>query len=265
MIDAHCHLDLPAFRGQVSQALERASKAGVEAAIIAGVDPEGWDRQRELAAAHPNLHVTFGIHPWAVAKLDDEGLDAALGALDMALRPTDGVHPVGLGELGLDRGRRVPKDSVPRQIRAFRHQLALARACDLPVVLHVVKAHGLALELAKADNLPTAGAMVHAFSGSPEVATEWVRLGAHVSFSTAIARPQSRRLRAACRVIPSDRLLAETDSPDQSADPSGHGHNEPAHLPLAISAIAASRGVSSGEIASLTVANTRRLFNLSEG
>ena len=138
----------------------------------------------------------------------------------------------------------------------------MARQRNLPVVLHVVRAHGVALEIVSSDGLPRAGGMVHAFGGSAEVASQWVRLGMHISFSTAVARPQSRRLRAACQVVPPDRLLAETDSPDQSPSPDGHGVNEPANLPKAIAALAAARDVTAEEIAALTASNARHLFGL---
>jgi TatD DNase family protein len=138
----------------------------------------------------------------------------------------------------------------------------MARDRNLPVVLHVVQAHGLALEVVADDGLPEAGGMVHGFGGSAEVAAEWVRLGAHVSFSTAIARGQSRRLGAACGATPAHRLLVETDAPDQAPTANGRGVNEPANLVLAVEALAALRGATVAEIGTLTAANTRRLFGL---
>jgi TatD DNase family protein len=197
-----------------------------------------------------------------VAALDDHGVDVAIEALEVALSAPGEVAPVGLGELGLDRGRRVAPDSLPRQQRAFRAQLAMARDHDLPAVLHLVRCHGAALEILQCDGLPSAGGMVHAFSGSAETARAYAALGLHVSFSTAIARPQSRRLRAACQAVPIELLLVETDSPDQAPTPSGHGHNEPANLELAIAAVALARGEDAVAIAAVTAQNARRLFRL---
>jgi len=262
MFDAHCHLDLPAFDANRGEVIRRAREAGVEGFVVAGVGPDGWAAQRELARREARVYITLGVHPWTAAATDDETLELALQALDDALGEPGDVAPVGLGELGLDRGRRIDPESLPRQERAFRAQLAMARDRDLPAVLHLVRCHGAALAILQRDGLPSAGGMVHGFSGSAEMARSYAALGLHVSFSTAIARPQSRKLRAACRVVPADLLLVETDSPDQAPSPSGQGQNEPANLGQAIAAIALARGEDPAAIASKTADNARRLFRL---
>ena len=262
MFDAHCHIDLPIFEGEVDAVLSRAKRSGVTGVIVAGVDPPGWLRQRAIAAAFSEVHITYGLHPWAVSKLSEQGLHSALNDLEEALSGPGNVTPVGLGELGLDRSRQVSKESLPLQVEAYRRQLAIARDRDLPVVLHVVKAHGLAFEIAAADKLPKAGGMVHGFSGSPEMAARWLALGLHISFSTALARPQYERLRQACKSVPRERLLVETDAPDQSAQPKNEGPNEPANLHEAVSALAKARGEPAETIATITERNARRLFRL---
>lgn len=264
VIDAHCHLDLPPLSDDVDAALARAHALGVSDFVVAGVDEAGWARQAALAARHPSVHVCYGLHPWAVADMDDAHLSAGIDALMETLEASGegDAQPVALGELGLDRGPRVAKDSLPRQRRAFRVQLAIARERELPVVLHLVRSHGLALEILKADGLPEAGGMVHAYGGSVESARAYVGLGLHLSFSTAICRPQARRLRKACAAVPAERLLVETDAPDQSPQADGQGVNEPANLPQAIRALAEARGTTPDAIAALTRANAERLFGL---
>ncbi len=240
MIDAHSHLDhMPV--GERGSALERARSAGIIALVVAGVDPPGWSVQRALVA--PGVHHAFGLHPWVVAA-DPDGADACVDQLAVVLARA-APEAVALGEIGLDR-LRGPLDA---QKPSFRRQLALARERDLPVVLHVVRAHGHALEILRADGLPAAGGMVHGYGGSAESARTCLALGLHLSFGARA----SRRGDAALRIVPRDRLLIETDGPD------------PSTLPAVAARVAELRGESPAEVSGYTALNARRLFRLPPG
>lgn len=233
MLDAHCHLDDP--RIEADEALARAAAVGVVGAVIAGYGPERWPVQRRLVREHRNLWACYGVHPW---RLDD-------------LRQVDELEPwldeaVGLGELGLDRVRGADR---ALQRKAFARQLALARERNLPVVLHVVRAHGEVLQTLRKEGLPAAGGMVHGFAGSPEVAREYLDLGLHLSFG--------RRLSEAAAHVPGDRLLVETDCPDGA--PEG-----PAALVRHAEALAAARAEPAGALLQRSADNLCRLFRLEE-
>lgn len=261
MLDAHCHLDSAAFDGDRDAALARARAAGVRGLVLAGVDPAGWRRQSTLARENADVYVTYGVHPWTAAAAEDDAVDALLGDLDDALSSPDLQPPVALGEIGLDRSSHTAKDSTARQETVFRAQLAMARARDMPVVLHIVRAHGRALDILAADGLPGAGGHVHAYSGSPELVARYVALGLYLSFSAAVARDDSACARAA-RLVPAERLLAETDAPDQPPPARAGTRNEPAFLDATVCALAAARGATPAAIAALTERNARVLFGL---
>ncbi|MCB9730035.1 MAG: TatD family hydrolase [Deltaproteobacteria bacterium] len=264
MLDAHCHIDAPAFDADRAEALERARRAGVRGFVLGGVDPPGWSRQAALALAHADVHVSYGLHPWTVtAAHDDARLDALLADLDAALDAPEPVRPVALGEIGLDRATAAGKRSTARQERAFRVQLAMARDRDLPVVLHIVRAYGRALELLSADGLPRAGGQVHAWSGSPELVPRFAGLGLRISFAATVLRPGSAPARSVA-AVPPDHLLVETDAPDQPAPDRAGTRNEPAFLGATVACVAELRGQTSDAIAALTERNARQLFGLRE-
>lgn len=255
MLDAHNHLDRCP---QPAQALARARRAGVHAQVLAGVDPQGWVAQATLAR-EPDLWACFGIHPWTAAAARDEEEPALLAALEAALGGGLGVAPVGLGELGLDRGRQVGAESLPRQERLFRAQLAIARERDLPLMLHVVRAHDRALAILRRDGLPAAGGMVHSASTPSDQVPSWLALGLHLSFAGGVTHYE--KVRAAAARVPLDRLLAETDAPDQA--PAGRDPpNEPAFLPDVVAALAEVHGLPPERLAAQVEANARRLFRL---
>ncbi|MBI2566538.1 MAG: TatD family hydrolase [Candidatus Schekmanbacteria bacterium] len=262
MLDAHCHLDDPRFADDLDEVLARARAAGVRRFVVAGVGPARWPRQCQLAENCADISVTFGMHPWLAAQSTPAELEQAIAGLVSRIRGAGMKTPVGIGEIGLDRSPRVPADSQARQRFAFRMQLDAARSLDLPVVLHVVRAHDTVLEILGADGAPTRGGMVHGFSASPEIAEAYQRLGFHISLGGAITAPNARKVRAAAARVREHLLLCETDSPDGAPYGSGGRRNEPANLPEIVRVLADLRDTSPEHIASLTYTNARSLFLL---
>jgi TatD DNase family protein len=269
MFDAHCHLHDHRVVGRADELVARARAAGVTGLLLAGVEADGWPVEERLAAAHPGfVHVSYGLHPqvvaaWAAERGEAEArrrVDGELAALEARLSAGGAVC---VGEIGLDaaEGRR---PSLALQEEAFVAQLALARRHALPVALHVLDAQARALEVAARAGLPSAGGMVHSFSGSAEVARDWLALGLHLSFAGAVANPAARRPGRAAAAIPDERLLVETDAPFQTPAPLrvGDGPNEPANLPAIVEAVARHRGDTPARIARLTEENARRLLRL---
>jgi len=261
LVDAHCHLDSDRLDAPVEAIVEEARRGGVTALVMAGVDPEGWRAQAALARRFPGIALpVYGLHPWVAAELAPNALDDALAALLVAAR--DEPRPVALGETGLDAYTPTRKARLHAQEASLRGHLDLCRRLDLPVVLHLLKAHEPALRVLREVGVPPAGGMVHSFSGSAELARAYVALGLHVSFSGSLTWPQSRRLRAAAAAVPLDRVLIETDSPDQTPHPHRGTPNRPGHLPLVAQALAEVRAVPLETIAAQTRDNTRRLLRL---
>ncbi len=259
MIDAHCHLDSDRLGATPAVRWKEARDAGVEAIVMAGVDPSGWRAQRELAASLTGVHPVFGIHPQLVPELDRAALEAMLAELEAELQKGGAV---ALGETGLDRFTDSAREAIPLQEVAFREQLRLAKRYELPVVLHLLRADEHSLRILDEEGLPARGGFVHSFSGSHEFARELVRRGLHLSFAGSLARPQSRRLREAAAYCPPERLLIETDTPDQSPPPHRGEPNRPSWLPIVCHALAEARGIDAQEAAELTTSNTRRLLSL---
>lgn len=260
MIDAHCHLDSERLEGSVEETLAEARAAGVDRILMAGTEPESWAAQRAIAAAHPEALTVFGVHPWCAGAATEAELQAQLRTLQALL--TD-APPVAIGETGLDGSRLAPAGTLDAQERSFRAHLRLARDHELPVVLHLLKAHDRALRVLKEVGVP-AGGIVHSFSGSAELAAEYVKLGLAISFCGSLTWPQSRKLRRAAAAVPDEALVVETDAPDQTPHPHNRERrpNRPAWLGLIVDALAQVRETTPERIAALATANTERVFRL---
>ncbi len=257
MFDAHCHLDSSRFDADRGTLLERARSLGVRGFIVAGVGPSDWGKQRSVCEIHSELHACYGIHPHVAARLPDGGLSEAMEQLA-------GFRGVGIGETGLDSSKYVPRGSLLRQLEAYRAQLAFARERESPVVLHVLGRHAMALDTLTRDGAPACGGLVHSYSGSAELVPRYEALGMYISFSGAITRPTARRWVAAARAVSPDRLLVETDCPDQRPSTREGSRNLPEWLPVVLERLAEGLGEAPEVLAERTSANARRLFGLEE-
>jgi len=255
--DTHCHLHDARLVDDVAPVMARARAAGVTRALLAGVEPEGWAVEDRLCALYPELRASYGIHPQIVAEVDDAACDRMLAALADALERR-GPHVVAIGEIGLDgMGERTA--SLERQERVFAAQLQLARRHGLPVALHVLKQHPRAVEVL-ARHAPLTG-VLHSCSASAELARQYVAMGLHVSFSGSLTwhGGHNKAARAAA-AIPRERVVVETDAPDQTPEPQRPARNEPAFVVAIVAAVAQIWGVEFAEAARITDENARRLL-----
>jgi TatD DNase family protein len=265
LVDSHCHLDFDAFDDDRRAVLRRAADIGIDALVVPGVSPKQWRALPSFLDRHGGgpvaLAAAVGIHPMIVPELTDSELDAALGALPEAAREAGAV---AIGECGLDGlVAKRPGGDLERQRRAFRGQLDVARRLGLPVMLHVFRAQADALRVLAETGPLSAGGVVHSYSGSAELVPRWLAQGLHLSFAGSVTRPGAKRPRAAAAAVPPDRLLCETDGPDQTPHAAPTRRNEPAYLSRIIDALAEARGTSPARVGELTARNARTLFGLS--
>ncbi len=254
LFDAHCHLQDARIGAGLEGMLGRARVAGVQGFAVCGCRPSDWPRVLELAQAHSDVLPFLGLHPWYVAEAPSDWLEQLRG---LAQR-----HAIGIGECGLDFALEVYDGA--QQLEVLRAHLRLARELGRPLSLHCRKAwEGLAL-LVQEEGLPAPGGLVHAFSGSPEVARRLQRLGLHLSFGCGLAQASHRRAARGLQAVAPDRLLFETDSPDLAPRHlPGYGQgrlNEPANLRLVLEAAAALRGEDPYALAEQVWANGQRMF-----
>lgn len=201
------------------------------------------DRRGVFAAlgVHPMRAVQFGKD--ALARLERLASDA-----------------VAIGEIGLDYSYA----DVPRDIQqaAFRAQLLLAVRRGLPVLLHCRRAFADLLVILREERVDTVGGVMHAFSGSPEIAAECVKLGLYIGVAGPVTYENAIRPVEVVRRIPLVHLLLETDAPDLAPVPYRGSPNEPAYLLETATRVAEVKGVSLERIATVTTTSAERLFRM---
>ena len=257
MFDSHCHLDDSALAADLPRWLQEGAALGITGWFVPGVSRQRQGALRILNAQHTELCFGAGIHPWYVDELGDE--------LPSALREVGAARgdAVAIGECGLDSGHaKRAGHSMERQVLAFESQLALSCDLQLPVVLHIVGAHGSALEILRRFGPFSQGGVLHAYSGSAEMVRDYEALGLSFGIGGLITRSGARRSTAAVLKMSSDRLLLETDAPDMSPKGVPAGHNTPLTLPQVAQKLAELRGETLQIIDDVTTANARRLYGV---
>lgn len=252
-IDSHAHLDGPTFDDDRTAVLQRAREAGVSAIINVGCDMISCHSSIALAETHPNIYAAVGIHPHDAAGVTEE---------DFRQLQQWAAHPkvVAVGEIGLDYYRDLsPKDS---QRKIFIRQMALAREVKLPIIIHDRDAHGEIMELLRQEFHGIPGGVMHCYSGSVEMAKEVVKMGLHISIAGPITFKNSRKLEAVVEEINLKWLLIETDAPYLTPEPYRGRRNESAYVQYTAEKIAVIKKLPLEEVAAVTSANARRLFNL---
>ncbi|MEL0168439.1 MAG: TatD family hydrolase [Pseudomonadaceae bacterium] len=256
-IDTHTHLDFAAFDPDRDQVLSDCARHGVERLVVLGVSRSNWDGVWQLCQRHANLFAAFGLHPMFMS--DHRAEDVAALQQWLAAR-VDDPRCCAVGEYGLDYWDKGADRSAQQQL--FEAQLQLAVDCQLPSLLHVRRAHADVIATLKRYR-PKRGGIIHAFSGSPEEAREYHKLGFKLGLGGAATWPQASRLRQTIAQLPGEQLVLETDAPDMAPAFHADQRNSPTLLPHIAAELAALRGESLAQLSEQCWQNSCELFQWS--
>lgn len=260
LYDAHNHLQDDRFAGRQAELLAACAEVGVGRVVVNGSCEGDWEPVRTLARANPIVLPSFGYHPWYLGERTAHWQQVLATFLD----ETPGV----VGEIGLDRWK--PDLPYENQEAVFLVQLGMAAERNLPVSIHCLQAWGRLYDLMRDHFRPACGWILHSFGGPAEMIPGLVRLGAYFSFPGYFLHERKQRQRETFKQVPPDRLLIETDAPDQLlppelnrfplADPQGKPLNHPANLSVIYEELARFLGREPGEMASQVEENFLRVF-----
>jgi TatD DNase family protein len=261
LYDAHNHLQDERFGGCPGELLETCRQAGAARMVVNGACEADWPQVLALAQTFPVVLPSFGYHPWHIHERTPDWLANLTHFLDTV--------PSAVGEIGLDRWK--PDLPYEGQEEVFGQQLRLAAERNLPVSIHCLQTWGRLLELLQAGPLPGRGFLLHSYGGPQEMIKPLAGLGAYFSFPGYYAHARKERQRETFRQIPADRLLIETDAPDQRLPDelnrypltdatTGKPINHPANLAAIYEYVAQLRGLSLEALTVQVEQNFQRLF-----
>jgi TatD DNase family protein len=257
LVDSHCHLQADRFDDDIEAVLAGAREAGVERILVPGWNAWSSAAAIALAGRFPELDAAIGVHPHDAAAVDDDEWSAiAASAADPRV--------VAIGETGLDYDRVF--SPILAQLVNLRRNLELAATTGKPAILHCRSAAGereaqdaLVGEL-EAFGRDVPAVVVHSFSGPVDYAEAMLALGATISISGLAFRRGEVATAEVARLVPSDRLLVETDSPFLAPPGAPRSRNEPEWVRVTAAWLAERRGTTPDLLGATLVENYDRAF-----
>ena len=251
--DSHCHVDEEAFDEDREDVLARMRENGVTRFAVIGSDMATSRRAVAFAALHPESAAAAGIHPHEAKGFREEDLQQLADWYRAGK-----IHAIG--EIGLD----YYYDHSPRDVQreVCIRQMELAWELKAPAAYHIRDAHPDMLEIMKGMKSRLTGGIIHCFSGSAEMAKEYLKLGYYISFAGPLTFKKAPRLQEAAKLVPKDRLLIETDSPYMAPEPVRGRRNEPGNVRFVGLKLAELRGEDPEETAAYTTANAISVYGM---
>lgn len=252
-IDTHTHNYDAAYAEDADAVIARSLEAGVGILIQPDVDSREREAMFQLTERHPGvLYPMLGLYPGSVDEHWRDEIDAMLKYADRGI--------VAIGEVGLDY--HYGAETAALQKEAFRAQIDIAAKTGLPLNIHLREATDDFFDIMEGCRHLGLRGNLHAYSGSYETFCrvqkygDWrVGIGGVVTFKKASLAETARR-------IPLERIVLETDSPYLTPTPHRGERNESSYIPLIAARIAELKGVGVEEVAAVTTASARELFNL---
>ncbi|MCQ2432141.1 MAG: TatD family hydrolase [Clostridia bacterium] len=270
IFDTHAHYHDSRFvegkeAGDVDALLDALFAGDICGVVDIGTDLETSRKAIALAEAYPGIYAAVGIYPGSCPMTTDPAvIESVMDELRVMLR-----HPKvkAIGEIGFD----FHYDDVPKDIQAvwFERQLQLAEEVGVPILIHDREAHGATMELLR--KYPRVHGVLHSFSGACEMAEELVKMGYYISISGVVTFKNARKLCEVAAMLPSDRMLIETDAPYLTPVPHRGECNHSGYLVYTAEKIAGLRaeagcadGCSAEDVADITRRNACRVFGITE-
>jgi TatD DNase family protein len=253
-IDTHTHLYLEEFDTDRADSIERAKSFGVEIFLLPNIDSLSIDPLLNLADEFPdNCLPMIGLHPTSVK----ENFEDELRILENHL----GKHKFyAVGEIGIDL--YWDKTFLDQQRIAFRHQLKLAKEADLPVAIHMRNSFEHTFSIVREEANGNLRGVFHCFPGNLLQAKQVTDMGFFLGIGGVVTFKNSG-LQQVVKEIPLEFIVLETDAPFLAPEPYRGKRNESSYIPLIAEKIASLKDLTLAEVAGVTTANAKRLFNLS--
>lgn len=256
LVDTHVHINFDSYDVDRDDVAAAWREAGVAHLVHSCVDPSEFEKIQAITQRYPEVSMAIGLHPLDMDKWTDNT------ASEIARLAKSESKVVAIGEMGLDFFKA---DDRVLQTQAFIEQLKVAQSLDLPVIIHCRDAAAEMAEVLetffKAHG--SVRGVMHCWTGTPEETQRFLDLGFFISFSGIVTFKSAKQVKASAQMVPSDRILVETDCPFLSPVPKRkEKRNQPAFVRHVAEHVAELRDVSLITLAEQTTQNAQRLFNL---
>lgn len=251
IFDTHAHYDDERFDEDRDTVLNSLAEHGVSLVVDPACDIASCKKTLELSSKYKFLYSAVGVHPHSA---ESDGIGDWIYEVEGFAKQS---KVVAIGEIGLD----YHYDFSPRekQIEVFSEQLALANELNLPVIIHDREAHADTLELVQKYRPK---GIIHCYSGSAEMAREFVKLGMYIGFTGSVTFKNANKLLLAAAEVPEDRILLETDCPYMAPVPYRGTRCDSTLIPATAQRLAEIRGTDAQTLIDRARENGCRIYGI---
>ena len=248
MIDTHCHI-FNEYYDDIDSLIKKIKDAGVKKIIVNGCDMKSNLEVLELVKKYDIVYGAIGFHPTELVDYNDE----CIKWLEEHIMD-DKV--VAVGEIGLDYHYEDMNKELQQEV--FKKQLEIASKYDKPVIVHSRDAIQDTYDMLKKYKIRGS---VHAFSGSLEMAKEFIKLGFYVGIGGVCTYKNAKNIVDVIENISMEYILLETDSPYLAPIPHRGAQNTPAYIPIIAERVSEIKNVALSTVSKITSDNAQRLFD----
>lgn len=265
LFDTHTHINDESLTDSDREALIKEIEASDLSYVLnAGANIPNSILALEYASIYSWCYSSVGIHPEYVEEIKESDMDKIR---EIAKSP----KCVAIGEIGLDY--HYTKDNMALQHFWFRKQLDIALEMNMPVIIHSRDADKDTMDILLnsgvfskerkekfEDNNPHI--VIHCFSGSKELAKEYVKLGAFIGIDGPITFKNNRKGIEVVENTPITNLVIETDAPYLTPEPFRGTRNKAPYVKYVAEKIASIKGLTYEDVAYATLKNGKKLYNI---
>lgn len=245
--DTHCHIYEEYY--DVDDIMKKINSSNVNRVINNACDFKTSLEVLDLSKRYSNMYCAIGLHP-------ENDLDEIDNVMALIIKNKDNPKMVAIGEIGLDYYYN--KDNKEEQIEILCKQLKLAEKLNIPVIIHSREATGDMLSILKKYDVK---GVIHCFSGSVEVAKEYIKLGYKLGINGVITFKNCKLIEV-IKTIGVDNVVFETDSPYLAPVPFRGEENNPTHVIDIVNFVSSNTGVSVEDLANISNKNIKDIFDI---
>ena len=271
--DSHAHLDDSKFDEDREQVIKTCLKENNSKFVTIGYSLKSSKEAIELAKKY-NLYATVGISPNDIPQTEEELLKE-LNQIEQLVKkeiPTNTIsnelernskeqYLLAIGEIGLDYYWN--KENKELQKQAFIKQIEMANKYNLPITIHTREAVNDTLEILKTNNVNNKG-IFHCCPHNRELVKEALKLGFYISFAGPVTFKNAKNADEIIDMVPTDKMLIETDSPYLSPEPERGKRNNPSKVKYIAQKIAQVKNLTLEEVANKTLENAKQIYKIKE-
>ncbi len=253
MIDSHCHLDHEPMYSDLKNVINRSKNIVVEKILSICTTISSFEKIKKIVNFDPIIYGTFGIHPHECA-------DNQVTKDDIISNIKQNNKIIAIGESGLDFYYN--HSDQQKQLASFKTHIEASLELNMPIIVHSRNAENETYEVLKNYEKFKPKILMHCFTGSTEFAHKLLTLGSYFSASGIITFKNSDNLQKTFKLIPSENLLIETDSPYLAPVPLRGKKNEPSYIKHTLEKLAYLKNTEISKMEKITTQNFNLLFNL---